>query len=525
MKTKNEDFSRKTSVSRKIYGIVGIFLILGLLMVSSSVWFANTLNMATNIARSERNFSVSLLEARSLGDIYITTGDPAIKKKLMEKLDFSIKYATTFGNIRKQLRENSVGKSAELIKTIFQEYDDAAAAVMAQRVLLLGWLPQVNDLVVFASQAAKEVSDFRDFAATLTHPGTLGGTEELMLEWSRRGEVLMEVPAAFSAGTARLSRFILLVVLSSLLGILLLSSLIGVYVSSLINRSIMLPVNSAVARLKDISEGEGDLTIELDITTGDEIGEMSHYFNRFLARLREVIADAKLRVAVISESTDDISQTATLISTDAEIQASGIEEIFSTIEEIGAAISHNSDNAKRTDGIASHAAEESRKGGEAVRETTAAMAQIADKIKVISEIANRTNLLALNAAIEAARAGESGKGFAVVAGEVRKLAEKSNVSAKDIGELATGSLDVAKQASDTIERIVPLILETADLIREISTASSQQSNGISQISNTVSQLNGVTQRNAASSRNLAVTAEELQNNGSELEKQFSFFKT
>jgi methyl-accepting chemotaxis protein len=124
---------------------------------------------------------------------------------------------------------------------------------------------------------------------------------------------------------------------------------------------------------------------------------------------------------------------------------------------MSASISQNSENAKVTDGMATKASKEATEGGGAVSQTLTAMKQIAAKIGIVDDIAYQTNLLALNAAIEAARAGEHGKGFAVVAAEVRKLAERSQEAAKEIGEFAGNSVTTAVRAGRLLDEIVPSI--------------------------------------------------------------------
>jgi methyl-accepting chemotaxis protein len=152
------------------------------------------------------------------------------------------------------------------------------------------------------------------------------------------------------------------------------------------------------------------------------------------------------------------------------------------------------------------------------------MKQIAQKIGIIDDIAYQTNLLALNAAIEAARAGEHGKGFAVVAAEVRKLAERSQIAAQEIGTVATSSVELAEKAGRLLDNIVPNIKKTSDLVQEISAASAEQTSGVGQINAAVNQMNQTTQKNAASSKELAATAEEMSAQAEQLQQTMAFFK-
>jgi methyl-accepting chemotaxis protein len=194
------------------------------------------------------------------------------------------------------------------------------------------------------------------------------------------------------------------------------------------------------------------------------------------------------------------------------------------MEEMSSSIKQNSDNSGQTEKIAIKSAVDAKEGGRSVTETVSAMKEIATKISIIEEIARQTNLLALNAAIEAARAGEHGKGFAVVASEVRKLAERSQSAAGEISTLSSRSVQVAETAGEMLNKMVPDIQRTSELVQEISASSKEQDTGADQISKAIQQLDQVIQQNASASEEMASTSEELASQADMLKDTISFFR-
>lgn len=194
------------------------------------------------------------------------------------------------------------------------------------------------------------------------------------------------------------------------------------------------------------------------------------------------------------------------------------------MEEMAANIKQNADNAAQTEKIARQSSKDAEASGEAVNRAVVAMRTIAEKISIVQEIARQTDLLALNAAVEAARAGEHGKGFAVVASEVRKLAERSRAAASEISSLSGETVQVATEAGDMLNRLVPDIRKTAELVAEISAACREQDIGASQINEAIQQLDKVTQQNSGASEEMSATSEELAAQAEELQSSIAFFK-
>jgi len=308
----------------------------------------------------------------------------------------------------------------------------------------------------------------------------------------------------------------------TLIAVLIVTLLVASGLAIWITRSITGPLSQAVGVAERVAAG--DLAVTIQSVSKDEVGKLLDSLRDMTTKLSQVVGEVRSSAEALSSASEEVSATSQSMNQASSEQAASVEETSASVEQMTASITQNGENAKVTDGMAMQAAKQASEGGVAVEQTVAAMKDIAKKIGIIDDIAYQTNLLALNAAIEAARAGEHGKGFAVVAGEVRKLAERSQVAAQEIGEMAGTSVAVAEKAGKLLGEMVPAIKKTSDLVQEIAAASQEQSSSVGQINTSMTQLNQVTQQNASSSEELAATAEEMSSQAQNLQQLVAFFK-
>ncbi len=287
-------------------------------------------------------------------------------------------------------------------------------------------------------------------------------------------------------------------------------------------------LNVLVACMNEITEtaeeiSNGNLTVQIRERSPQD--KLMQALAGMVSGLTRTVSDIRAIAGEVSAASQSISTASIQVSKGASSQAAAAEEASSSMEEMVSNIKQNADNAQQTDKIANKSAKDAQESGKSVLEAVAAIKEIASKISIIEEIARQTNLLALNAAIEAARAGEHGKGFAVVAAEVRKLAERSQKAAGEINQLSTATLKVSEKSGEMLEKLVPDIQRTAELVQEITAASKEQDTGAEQINKALQQLEQVIQQNASASEEMASTTEELTGQSDQLVSALSFFHT
>jgi methyl-accepting chemotaxis protein len=287
-------------------------------------------------------------------------------------------------------------------------------------------------------------------------------------------------------------------------------------------------LNTLVAAMNEITTAaeeisNGNLTV--DIRERSPQDKLMQALASMVSGLTRTVSDIRGIAGEVAAASQSISTASIQVSKGASAQAAAAEEASSSMEEMVSNIKQNADNAQQTDKIANKSAKDAQESGKSVLEAVSAMKEIANKISIIEEIARQTNLLALNAAIEAARAGEHGKGFAVVAAEVRKLAERSQKAAAEINQLSSTTLRVSEKSGEMLDKLVPDIQRTAELVQEISAASKEQDTGAEQINKALQQLEKVIQQNASASEEMASTTEELTGQSDQLVSALGFFHT
>ncbi len=295
----------------------------------------------------------------------------------------------------------------------------------------------------------------------------------------------------------------------------ILAGLIMAVLVMLAARSIVRPINAAVAGLKDIAQGEGDLTMRLEVTSRDEVGDLARWFNVFIEKLQGIIRDIASGVQTLSSSSTElsaiseqmtqgiqnVSEKSNTVSAASEEMSANMNNVAAAMEqsatntnmvasaseEMSHTIGELSTNAEKARHISDEAAQKASDASANMDQLGVAARDIGNVVETITDISEQVNLLALNATIEAARAGEAGKGFAVVANEIKELAKQTAEATLEIKAKIAGIQGTTQVTVDQIGGITRVIARVNDLVATIATSVEEQSSATKNIANNVAQ--------------------------------------
>jgi len=351
-----------------------------------------------------------------------------------------------------------------------------------------------------------------------------------------------------------------------LIALSLIGQIAGMIISNRVTRSVVSPIQDISAAMKNISEGEGDLTRRLPVKSSDEMGQLAQHFNLFVEKIHQMLSEVSSTIRELEVSSNDLLSITHQAKAGAQQQLSasgGLSASMIEMTQKSKSVEDHSHNASRA---TNEATERVKHGGDMVLSTAGQIQQLSNGmdemtasvkllredsesigtvVNVIREIAEQTNLLSLNAAIEAARAGEHGRGFAVVADEVRGLAQRTQESTRQIekiiekirnatlmtanvveaGQTATkASCDAISKTKDALQPVIILMDDINNMSLEMSNAAHSQSVLAQEINQNITQIHTVTEMVATGSNGTEQAGNQLQILADKLERLVHQFK-
>ncbi|WP_302074449.1 methyl-accepting chemotaxis protein [Burkholderia glumae] len=507
--------------------ITGFGLLMALLLAVAAIGFyglsqlneqLNAVTVNNTEAKLANRLRVSILDrAIAVRNLALLTDAQGTAKEV-ERISRQEKiYADAYQTLAKTLADELGTTQREKTLLVQLEQDEAAAQPALRKATQLGLS---NDMAGATRELLQNVRPLQQ--SWLAHAVELVDFEDQLNDQAQHDAV-------------RTYSSVRVLIAAIVAGSLLLAAVTAI----LITRSILSQLGGEPGFAQSVAAeiANGNLMVDLHLKPSDSTSLMAS-LESMRARLTSIVHGIKTSAESISVAANEVAQGNVALSQRTEEQAASLEETSASMEEVTSAVKHNTDNARQGSTLAVTASQTAASGGDVVRQVVGTMEDITSSsrkvteiISVIEGIAFQTNILALNAAVEAARAGEQGRGFAVVAGEVRTLAQRSAVAAKEIKALietsashvAAGSQLVAG-AGATMDEIVRSVQRVTDIMGEIASASAEQSTGIEQINTAVAQMDEVTQQNAALVEQATAAAQSMADQAESLRATVSIFR-
>ncbi len=352
-----------------------------------------------------------------------------------------------------------------------------------------------------------------------------------------------------------------------LLSFIFLTIVIIIIVSIIFGKQIVKPIKRMIARAQDLATGEADLTKRVVAENQDELGELANWFNKFIERIQAIVSEVKTNASAVSSASTELSSTSEELTATTEEQNAQAASVASAMEELTATIEDNQRMVEQAQDNVSNMENVMNETSETILQITNSIGDIAGKfenlatmindfgesakgigeiLSVITDIADQTNLLALNAAIEAARAGEAGRGFAVVADEIRKLAERTAKSTKEIEEItkkiqvgaenAVSAMDVslkevikgqdlAYSGKSMLERLIEESRKVQEVTMAVSTATTEQAATVKEVNSNIQHIAQASEQSKIAISQIAMTSNDLAQQAENLKELVDKFKT